>query len=614
MLHKRSAHKPSDAFLRDFQRKFSGVAATPYTTGAGIMPDQLVQALPGLVSNPTLLPSPRYSLSPPGRTNCSYSAFNVPMCTALPDQPVDASLSQAVPCNVGAQPMLLAPAYNLPQDPCGLQGPAVQYQDHLGDFSDLSAQHPREISPPDSQLGQSSALDETQSVYDGQQPLRFQVTLHAPTATYNPTRQNPVTYLNRRQGYKISIIDTAPPVTLLHPVRYRTHFRIGFDNDHQRADPVAAWRLWRDNRGLNEASRGDGQLRAVEFVDVMSNVIRGRPPGSQVALESSSVDGFSIVWLADPQSGHAGCEAYILFNFLSTDFTLSKGVQGAPLRLYAKTELFAPDASAQPPLSTAEICYCKVKLFRDHGSERKLSNDAVKLKKTIDKVHQRLDTLDSGAAQGRLTTGKRKRGKGKPPATARKKVEPFLTMTHDFSARDELQTVISELEAVLSSSRPRSTLSLRGDAQDDPDRSPVVLSNPLQGSPTSIDEQLVKHRLGRETTGSFSPMSTSTQDHTHAVACFYILRRIDGQVEDYYHALYLNERTLSDLLCHLSQMYQTEISHISHAIRVNAGGLRIVIDDVVREIPSGQDMIAEISKDGDDTVGSPPRFRVTLFY
>ncbi|KAH8431669.1 uncharacterized protein LDX57_009324 [Aspergillus melleus] len=564
--------------------------------------------LPGLVTNPTLLPSPQYSSSPPGRHNCSCGAFNDQMCMVLPDQPVDASLPQALPCNVGAQPLLLAPAHSLPQDPCGLQGAALQYQDHLSDFSDLPAQESREISPPDSQVEHSGTMDETQSVYDGHHPLRFQVTLHAPTATYNPTRQTPVTYLNRRQGYKISIIDTAPPVTLPHPVRYRTHFRIGFDNNNQRADPVAAWKLWRDNRGLNEARRSDGQLRAVEFVDVMSNVIRGRPAGSQVTLEHLSVDGFSIVWLADPQSGHAGCEAYILFNFLSTDFTLSKGVQGAPLRLYAKTELIAPEASPQPLLSTAEICYCRVKLFRDHGSERKLSNDAVQLNKAINKVRQRLGDLES--SKGRLNPRKRKRGK--PPAAARQQLEPFLAMTHEFSARDELQTVVSDLEAVLSSSRPRSMLSLRGDAQDDPDRFPIVLSNPLEGS-AGVDEQLVKRGV-REATGSSSPMSNRTQDHNHAVACFYILRRIDGQVEDYYHALYLNERTLSDLLRRLSQIYQTESSNISYAIRVNAGGLRIVIDDdVVREIPQGQDMIAECSQD-DGAARSSPRFRVTLFF
>ncbi|KAK1140091.1 hypothetical protein N8T08_010923 [Aspergillus melleus] len=611
MFHKRSAHKPSDAFVRDFQRKFSGVAATPYTTGAGIVPDQLVQwnsgvgDLPSLVSNPTLLPSPQYSSSPPGQHNCSCGPLNDKMCMVLPDNSVDASLAQALPCNVGAQSLLLAPAYSLPQDSRGLQGAALQYQDHLSDFSDLPAQNPREVSPPDSQLEHSGTMDETQSMYDGYHSLRFQVTLHAPTATYNPTRQTPVTYLNRRQGYKISIIDTAPPVTPPHPVRYRTHFRIGFDNDNQRADPVAAWKLWRDNRGLNEARQSNGQLRAVEFVDMMPNVIRGRPAGSQVALENSSVDGFSIVWLADPQSGHVGCEAYILFNFLSTDFTLSKGVQGAPLRLYAKTELIAPEVSPQPPLSTAEICYCRVKLFRDHGSERKLSNDAIQLQKAIDKVRQRLGDLELGAAQGRLNSGKRKRGK--PSAAARQQLEPFLAMTHEFSARDELQTVVSDLEAVLSSSRPRSMLSLRGDAQDDPDRFPIVLPNPLKGS-ASAPEQLVKRGV-REATGSSSPMSNRTQDHNHAVACFYVLRRIDGQVEDYYHALYLNELTLSDLLQHLSQIYQMEASSISRAIRVNAGGLRIVIDDdVVREIPQGQDMIVEFSQDGGD------RFRVTLFY
>ena len=44
------------------------------------------------------------------------------------------------------------------------------------------------------------------------------------------------------------------------------------------------------------------------------------------------------------------------------------------VRLYATTELVSPqDYSANEP----EVYFSKVKLFRDHGAERKLSSDVV---------------------------------------------------------------------------------------------------------------------------------------------------------------------------------------------------------------------------------------------
>ncbi|PLB55877.1 hypothetical protein P170DRAFT_471274 [Aspergillus steynii IBT 23096] len=456
MFHRRNAHKPSDAFLRDFQRKFFPVTTIPYTQGVGIAPDQLVLWHPGAVDTLPAFP-PRSTSSPPplSRQNCSCSVFNSRMCAVLHGSSAEDASPQT-----------------------SFQHSGLQSQGNTSETYCPSAKYRRQF--PNSHLDQPNAIDELHTPDHSQQTPRFRVTLHARTATYNPASQTPVTYLNRRQTYKISVVDTTPPVGIPHPVRYRTHFRIAFDNKDQRADPVAAWRLWRDHRGLNEASTCDGQLRAVEFVDMMSNAIRGRRAESSVVLESSSLDGFGVVWIADPQSGQAACEAHILFNFLSTDFTLSKGVQGAPLRLYAKTELLSSDAWAHPVPLTAEITYCRVKLFRDHGSERKSSNDAVHLHKALGQVQQKLDDLESGIAPRGMNCP-RKRKRGKLPSAARRHFEPpYLVTTSDFSVSDELQRVKSGLETVLSSSLPQSVLWLQSDERDDPDQFPIEFSNSAQ--------------------------------------------------------------------------------------------------------------------------------------
>jgi hypothetical protein len=43
-----------------------------------------------------------------------------------------------------------------------------------------------------------------------------------------------------------------------------------------------------------------------------------------------------------------------------------------------------------------QICFCGVKLFRDHGAERKLSNDIEHVKKTFEKLQQRLTQVETG--------------------------------------------------------------------------------------------------------------------------------------------------------------------------------------------------------------------------
>lgn len=98
------------------------------------------------------------------------------------------------------------------------------------------------------------------------------------------------------------------------------------------------------------------------------------------------------------------------------------------------------------------------------------------------------------------------------------------------------------------------------------------------------------------------------------MACFYVLSRHDGQTDEYYRALYLMERTVSNLKRQLSKVRDTTAEHIARLIRINPAGLRIMIDDtVVQEIPEGQDMIAEF-REGDGTDIPAEDFEVVLFF
>lgn len=80
----------------------------------------------------------------------------------------------------------------------------------------------------------------------------------------------PVTYLNKRQVYTISVVDTAPPAKGQEVKRYRTTLRIAFDEEYQRSTAPQCWRLWKDGRGTLESGGNPDKLRAIDYGTLFS--------------------------------------------------------------------------------------------------------------------------------------------------------------------------------------------------------------------------------------------------------------------------------------------------------------------------------------------------------
>lgn len=320
--------------------------------------------------------------------------------------------------------------------------------------------------------------------------FRFHATLNAPTAMIKHADEIPVTYLNKGQAYSLSIVDTQPALPIMPGTRFRTYVRVSFEDDQQRQKPGVCWSLWKEGRGTNEAHQRGGKLQAVEYVEA-GQPAEGDDKRTRVELESASFDGFSVIWTPGV-NGAVECNVAVRFNFLSTDFSHSKGVKGIPVRLCAKTNLLpaggSPGGDANP-----EICYCKVKLFRDHGAERKLSNDVAHVKKTIDKLKQQIAQAESGLKD----FGKRKRAGGaqmkgavdsQRPGKAPKHKRTW-SMSSASSAgggsgggggarnalEEDLHFKLQTLQDMFTSTRPVSVLYLRGEDLDDPDAHPVSL-------------------------------------------------------------------------------------------------------------------------------------------
>lgn len=517
--------------------------------------------------------------------------------------------------------------------------------------------------------------------------FRYHTTLNAPTAMVRSADEIPVTYLNKGQAYTMSIYDTISPTTATN-LRYRTYVRISFEDEQQRAKTGACWQLWREGRGSNEAHQRGGRLLAVEYVDPnQGGDDELRKP--QVELEKASFDGFVVNWHpSNRANGVADCSISVRFNFLSTDFSHSKGVKGIPVRLCAKTELLTslPNVSS----SEAEVCFAKVKLFRDHGAERKLSNDIAHVKKSIEKLKQQISQAEAGIG----TVGKRKRSgsmaKGAASRSRLMKHKRSWSADSDAetgraSAEEDLHTKLLGLQDMFSSTRPMSVLYLRGDAEDDPDLYPVKIaggddvkvlnrsetweskhsgsesprSNGESPTPSSIsvtpkrrfselqastiveeDEEeeqkeessCKKPKLDRSASPERStrpikreveatkdniyaldvddsykppperpikpgmsrePCSTRSTDKK-SVACFYVKEM--NSTKPYYRAVYLVRRTVRDLINGISEKFGIDPNRVTQVTHINAKGLRIIVDeDVVREVPEGQDMVVEFA-------------------
>ena len=516
--------------------------------------------------------------------------------------------------------------------------------------------------------------------------FRFHTTLNAPTAMIKHSDEIPVTYLNKGQAYTLSVYDTTPPMPQSNvPVKYRTYVRISFEDEQQRARPGSCWQLWKEGRGSNEAHQRGGKLLAVEYVDPNQGGDDSLRK-SQVEVERASFDGFVVTWYPNPTAGVPDCSISVRFNFLSTDFSHSKGVKGIPVRLCAKTELISPQSSS---INDPEVCFSKVKLFRDHGAERKLSNDVAHVKKTIEKLKQQI----LQAEQGLGNSGKRKRSESaSKPASSKpgKVVKHKRTWSVDSdvevgrsSAEEDLHTKLVSMQDMFSSTRPVSVLFLRGEAQDDPDLHPVKLSggetlegitlkrsttweshpsvseSPASnaGSPSASsasqstpkrkysemmeatiqeeaedDDEVSKADIATGTKLSPRPVKVpklegSTKEQSEilaldidnsyeapiekptkpgkflarqhlsrannaAVACFYVRQKDGGN--EYYRAVYLFQRTVHDLINCISQKFEIDPMRVTQITHVNSKGLHIVVDeDVVREVPEGQDMLVD---------------------
>ena len=290
----------------------------------------------------------------------------------------------------------------------------------------------------------------------------------------------PVTYLNRGKVYIVSVADLNPLSVPSRTVKYRTCLRVAFEEKEQRSDTAGSWGLWKRNQESSIAYQQRRSPHALEYIDSTEET---NLDDQKAQLESAWIDGFSVTYEVEPTPETMGNSQYIIplrFNLLSTDFSLSKGVKGIPLRLYAKTEIVSPANPEGYVNSNSEARFCKIKVFRDHGAERKLAHDAYHTNKSIEWLTHQIGQLRTGNKSprdaGRI--GRRPMKVSKPTRGRSRSVQ--AGSSDEIALKNDLNAKLATFRNMLTSTRPVTAISLPADELDDPDLYPVQFSSDEQ--------------------------------------------------------------------------------------------------------------------------------------
>ncbi|KAJ5366683.1 hypothetical protein N7541_000624 [Penicillium brevicompactum] len=183
-----------------------------------------------------------------------------------------------------------------------------------------------------------------------------------------------------------------------------------------------------------------------------------------------------------------------------------------------------------------ELVYCNVRLLRDHGAERKASNDVEHAKKTIDKLQQQVSQIEVGCG------------------FSKSERDSNFSVTED-----DLQSKLARMQEMFSSTRSVSIFGLRGDQADDPDLYPIRLSGAVEYIESknmgSLNMVIKSQEIRLRAWVLIQLIRPPLEIPPKPIACFYVrfsAMAKSAPPQDYYRAVYLSERTVRGLKIQIS--------------------------------------------------------------
>lgn len=171
--------------------------------------------------------------------------------------------------------------------------------------------------------------------------------------------------------------------------------------------------------------------------------------------------------------------------------------QGDLLRLCVKTEaISALEASLiddkvliKNALSEPEVVYCLIKLFRDHGAERKYANDTTYVGKLIKKLKVAIKQDSPTTQESKLRRAGQATDQIESPQTSSRKDRSFRIPSGSSRAKQKSDRYaqLARAEAMSISAGSTSILRYPGEDDDDPDLRAVHLPDIVGKPAISVD-------------------------------------------------------------------------------------------------------------------------------
>ncbi|KAG0172661.1 grainyhead-like [Apophysomyces sp. BC1015] len=375
-----------------------------------------------------------------------------------------------------------------------------------------------------------------------------------PTAAAQKPEEPPLTYLNKGQFYNIGFTDAESWDGMLTS----TIIIMFHDESHRQAAPNY-WKFWLSQQKSSQ------NARAIEL-DM------NRCSGVQ-ETGGHYFDRLTFRW-----NGKKGATIHIRFNCLSTDFSRIKGVKGIPLRLHVETQ------HAEKQL--LEKTYCRIKLFRDKGAERKNKDDTKHLERQYEKLRNKQPQSQS-LWQSLYRS---------QPQTVFTEIPPSpgeMNRVHRCSIASTGST----------SSITSNTSNISNTSNNSNYHPPPTIV------PSSVDLTAVQSGIKRQypywtnNTNVVDIDATYVPRQRQRTAKLCIFARFESN--NLYRAVYLEQLTVQDLIEKLSMKLDLACP-VTHVIRrVLKKGVAVGVDDAyVQDIPEEQDMLVEtdVNDEGDVTL------------
>ncbi|KAI9260599.1 CP2 transcription factor-domain-containing protein, partial [Phascolomyces articulosus] len=348
---------------------------------------------------------------------------------------------------------------------------------------------------------------------------------------------------------------------------------IMFHDDSHRRLALNYWRFWL------------GQQREPENARALE-VNSGRCSGIQ-NIQSDYFDRVTFDW-----HGKRGAKIYVRFNCLSTDFSRIKGVKGIPLRLHMETQgIPSPHEQQQ---SLMEATYCRIKLFRDKGAERKNKDDQRHIEKQLEKLQ---GMCNPGEAHPLLNALRREI-----------KYTAFSDIAEELSPPVMSSVALEQNYSNTTTAERFKSSTCKPSFVFSPTTTPTSSSS---SSPSSALSTPPSSTNVSPAVDGVDPNYVPTRRRRHAVLSLFVRCPND----EYYRAIYLDELTVQNLIDKFSTKLnvpvpiKSVIRHVPRHDMVESSNndhniIAVRVDDaMIRDIPEQQDMEIEI-KFTDDGVAT----------